>query len=382
MYTRKQALALAKQLRTCPPLSIKQSCRHAEQVEAHNQICPFCTTFLKNEIDVWDDFVQQLESDFSDSMEPPPAAPGQIRKLDTGLGCWKNNYYYTPPDVLILSVDSTIIKVAQVWPDMTLAGPGDLVVPKNLMQGLSELFVETWNIYTLDLSFLGLCTGTVDNKVVEAALKMDEAPDFLPSWAIIPIPLKENDPRQFFRELEIETGYTFASMAVPLLVAHVEKETVPSVLESMITHIKNKIPGIDWDWVPQTIDACLAAIRFPDHALPMSAAEEDIRFITAAYYIFDGENLDGVVPVECRIEHQAPSCDSFSISGVIDAPSMDFTGDQLKGFIKDSTRQTLKACDVHFDPGQQHFMAAFHRPLTADEQFSLVIVHQNAPCDR
>lgn len=378
-YTRKHALALAKQLRTCPPLSIKQSDHHAEQIDAHNRICPFCTTFLKDEIDAWDDFVQHLASDFSDALETPPAAPGQVRKLDPGLGCWKNNYYYTPPDVLILSVDGTIITVAQIWPDMTLAGPGDLVVPRDLMHGLSALFVETWNIYAVDQSFLGPCTGTVENKVVDAVLQMDETPDVLPSWAIVPIPLNENDPRQFFRELEIETGYTFSSMAVPLLVAHVEKETTPATLESMITRIKNKIPDITWDWVPQSIDACLAAVRFPDHVLPMGAAQDDTQYLTAAYYAFDGENLDGVVPVECRIEHKSPSCDPFSISGVVDAPEIDFTGDEFKGFIKDSTNRTLTACDVHVDPGQRRFMAAFHRPLTADEQFCLVILHPNTP---
>lgn len=381
-YTRKQALALAKQLRTCPPLSIKQSDHHAEQIDAHNRICPFCTTFLKDEIEAWDDFVQHLESDFSAALETPPAAPGQIRKLDPDLGCWKNNYYYTPPDVLILSVDGRIITVAQIWPDITLAGPGDLAVPKNLMHGQSELFVESWNIYAVDQSFLGPCTGTVENRVVEAVLQMNEAPDVLPSWAIVPIPLKENDPRQFFRELEIETGYTFASMAVPLLVTHVEKETKPDTLESMITRIKNKIPDIDWDWVPQSIDACLAALRFPDHALPMNAAQDDTRYLTAAYCAFDGENLDSVVPVECRVEHKAPSCDPFSISGVIDAPEFDFTGDEFKGFIKDSTNRTLTACDVHVDPGQRRFMAVFDRPLNAEEHFCLVILHKNASFDR
>lgn len=378
MYTRKQALGLAKQLRTCPPSSIKKSCHHAEQVKAHNQICPFCTTFLKDEIEAWDDFVQQLESDFSTSMETPPAAPGQIRKVDAGLGCWKNNYYYTPPDVLILSVDNTIIKTAQVWPDMTLAGPGDLVVPKNLMHGLSELFVETWNIYSLALSFIGHCTGTVDSTVVEAALKMDDTPDFLPSWAIVPIPLKENDPRQFFRELEVETGFTFASMAVPLLVAHVEKGTVPGALESMITHIKNKISDIGWDWVPQTIDACLAAIRFPDHALPMSAAQDDTQYLTAAYYAFDGNDLMTVQPISCRIVHQSQSCDPFSVSGVIEAGSMDFTGDEFKCYIKDQKHQTLIACNGHFDPGQKFFMAKVDRPLTPDEQLALVILHKSS----
>ena len=378
-YTRKQALALAKQLRTCPPPSIKQSNHHAEQIKAHNRICPFCTTFLKDEIEAWDNFVQHLQSDFSDTLETPPVAPGQIRKSAPGLGCWKNNYYYTPPDVLILSVNDTIITVAQIWPDMTLAGPGDLVIPKNLMRGLPELFVETWNIYALDQSFLGPCTGTVDNKVVDAVLQMDETPDFLPSWAIVPIPLKENDPRQFFRELEIETGYIFSSMAVPLLVAQVEKKTKPDILESMITRIKNKIPDIGWDWVPQSIDACLVAVRFPDHLLPMSAAQDDAQYLTAAYYAFDGENLDVILPVECRIEHQPPSWDPFSISGVVDTPEIDFTGDEVKGFIKNSTSRTLDACDVHFDPGQRRFMAAFHRPLTGDEQFCLVILHSNAP---
>ena len=377
MYTRKQALALAKQFRTCPPTSIKQDSRHAQQVEAHNQICPFCTTFLKEDIDAWDAFIRHLESDFPLTPENPPAAPGQIRKIDPGLACWNDNYYYTPPDVLVLSTDNSIIKVAQIWPDMTLAGPGDLLVPRNLINGLVELFIEPWNIYALDQSFLGPCTGTVDNQVVKAVLQMDEAPDFLPSWAIVPIPFKENDPRQFFRELEVETGYVFASMAMPLLLAHVEEETAADTLESMIARIKTQISDIGWDWVPQTIDACLAAIRFPDHALPMSAAQDDTQYLTAAYYAFDGDELSTVQPMSCRIVHQSRSSDPFSAGGVIEAADIDLTGAEFKCYIKNQTHHTLTMCDGHFDPGKNFFMAKFNRPLSPDEQIALVMLHKN-----
>ena len=384
MYTRKQALTLAKQLRTCPPPAIRQDSQHAEQVDAHNRICPFCTTFLKDEIQAWDDFVRHLASDFSDYLETPPPAPGQIRKLSPGLAHWENNYYYTPPDVLILSTDNIIITVAQIWPDTTLAGLGDLVVPKDLVQGVSELFIETWNIYSLESSFLGPCTGTVDKKVTQAVIQMDENPDFLPEWAIVTIPLKENDPRLFFRELEIETGYTFSAMAVPRLMAQVEhpQQTDAGIIEAVITQIKDKIPGISWDWAPKNIDECLAGVRFPDHALPMAAAEDDTLSITATYYRFDGNELISIEPVKCTIDHKSQSCDPFSVSGVLDTRSIDFNGNELKGFINDLAGRTLTACAVYFDPEQLRFMANFHRPLTANEQFSLVIVHKTATDNR
>lgn len=377
MHTRKQALALARQLRTCPPLKIKQSLAHVDQVAAHNRICPFCTSFLKDDIEAWEIFSQQLESDFPVSGKTLPAASGQIRHLDEGLGCWRNNCFYTPPEVLILSVDGTMVLAAQVWPDVALAGPGDLILPRNMMHGISQLFIETWNIYSLEPSFLGQCSGTVSPEVVDAVLKMDKDQQFLPPWALGSIPLKENDPRIFFREIEVETGYTFASMAVPMRLAQAQAVSIPGTLESMMARIRKKIAGIDWDWVPKSKDACLAALRFPSHALSMSAADDDVKTFTAGYYSFGRDGLLDIAPVQCRIRHEVKPPEPYSVGAVIEAWDLDLSRTEFRCFIKDrQNRQLTTACKCSFNPQGSLFMAEFNRPLAPGEELVLVIVRQ------
>ena len=62
MYTRKQALAIAKQVRTCPPQEVRDNPEHSRENKRHMAICPFCSTEIHEALDacqiltsaVWD----------------------------------------------------------------------------------------------------------------------------------------------------------------------------------------------------------------------------------------------------------------------------------------------------------------------------------------
>jgi hypothetical protein len=376
MYTRKQALALARQLRTCPPLSVKNDRKHEEQLRRHTAICPFCATVLRDEIEALDVLSEKLKTSFSKLPAALAAEPGQVRAVDPGLSCWRDNYFYNPPEVVVLETGpGNMVQVAQIWTDNALAGPGDLVLPDRMRKGFSELFIEPWNIYTLNKSFLGACTGALDPAVIDSVLKMADTPNWRPDWALPPMPMKENDPRIYFRELEIEVGYTFASMAVGTLVSGIETAGFPLELESLITRLKEKFSGIAWDWDPLNVEECLAALRLPSHVLPMAAADRDQKMLTAVYVCVDDRDLVEIHPVQCRIDYTAPPPDPYSVSGVIEDLPDGIPADAFQCRIKESQNKRLSPCTWSWKDEEKRFVAVFDRPLSGDETLVLFIVH-------
>lgn len=376
MYTRKQALALARQLRTCPPLSVKNDRKYEGQVRRHTEICPFCATALKDNLEALDVLSEKLKTTFAKAPAAQAAEPGQVRAVDPGLSCWRDDYFYTAPEVAVIETGpGNMVQVAQIWTDTALAGPGDLVLPDSMMKGFSELFIEPWNIYTLDKSFLGACTGTLDPAVIESVIKMADTPDYQPDWALNPMPMKENDPRIYFRELEIEVGYTFASMAVGTLVSGIQESGFPLELESLITRLKEKFSGISWDWKPRNIEECLAAVRLPSHVLPMAAADQDQKMLTAVYACVDYRDLLEIRPVQCRIDYTVPPPGPFSVSGIIEDLPDGIPADAFQCRIKDNQNRRLQPCDWSWHSEEKRFMAVFDRPLSGDETLVLFIVH-------
>ena len=376
MYTRKQALALARQLRTCPPLSVKNDRKYDGQVRRHTAICPFCATALRDDIEALDILSEKLKTSFAKDPMPPETAPGQIRAIDPGLSCWRDDYFYNSPEVAVLETGpGDMVQVAQIWTDTALAGPGDLVLPDRMMTGFSELFIEPWNIYTLDRSFLGACTGTLDSAVIESVITMADRPDYRPNWALTPMPMKENDPRMYFRALEIEVGYTFASMAVGTLVSQIAGAGCSLELAPRITRLKEKFSGISWDWDPRNVEECLAALRLPAHVLPMAAADRDQKILTAVYVCVDGRDLLDIRPVQCRIDYMAPPPGPYSVSGVIEDLPDGVPADAFQCRIKDCQNKRLSPCTWSWKDEEKRFMAVFDRPLSGDEHLVLFIVH-------
>ncbi|MBV5329969.1 MAG: hypothetical protein JZU65_20480, partial [Chlorobium sp.] len=108
--------------------------------------------------------------------------------------------------VLVLSCpDAGTVLVSQIYGDHALAGPEDVLFANNL-QG----FAEPWNCYTLMRDDLGILLGEVDATVVSTILVQAKRTD---------APLQFGSLLWFFRQMEVETGYYFASHAGNRLMA-------------------------------------------------------------------------------------------------------------------------------------------------------------------
>ena len=383
MYTRKQALALAKQFRTCPPPFIRNHPDFKAENANHLKICPFCATGFTHGVPHWQALSESFQQQFSAARKHPSVLPGQIRQVRIELGCWRNDLYYNPPLVVVLkeAVDEIAhgVQVAQVWQDMALASPGDLIVSGDLITGFEALFIETWNVYTLRKSDLGACLGGVDSQVVAGALKMKEDPEHLPDLARRALPLTNEDPRQYFQRLEIETGYTFAAMAAAALMGEETRAAFfTASATALVKAIKNCIPTIDWDWVPDTVEECLACLKFPPEYTTLSAADADYEKTDAVYLKLKNGAMDEIKPVECIIHHAEARSDGYTVNGEIPGLPDDLDPDAFQCHIKTTGEKALFPGRFSWDKQGKYFMADFDRPLKSHEKISITIVHDAA----
>ncbi len=88
MYSRKNALMHARQIRTCPPLSMAQNADFADQVARHRDICPHCPAapleFVEKIVDVRPDRVPRTDI---------PVEAGQLRYLNARQARWRDDFF-------------------------------------------------------------------------------------------------------------------------------------------------------------------------------------------------------------------------------------------------------------------------------------------------
>ena len=211
MYSRKLALTLAKQYRTCPAPVVRDDPSQRLEYERHLAICPYCSMQRVEEREAWIVLSKELEDLFADEKEHEQkemVCPGQFRFLRKDLAIWREGLFYNPPMVLVLEKTGVIsddVLVSQIYHDISLAGPGDLVL-KDRQTPVGDLFIESWNLYTLKAADLGESLGSVPPEIINAARSFEKQPDAYPDWAILPRPFAENDSRIYFRELENRSG--------------------------------------------------------------------------------------------------------------------------------------------------------------------------------
>ena len=283
MHSRKLALSLAKQLRTCPPPYIRKSTSHAAFVQQHIALCPYCSSGLEEDEVLWDILAKRIVEPSTVPRADPyetAVSTGQLRNIRMDLGAWRDGFFYTPPCILVLDADNAIpggIAVAQTYSDISLAAPGDLILSAE-QTGADGLFVECWNRYTLTDEYLDAVVGQVDSEVVQAATAIEKDPSALPGWAALPKPIAENDPRTYFRELEVEVGYTFASRAVGELLSILEEPGVHLAYSSPVKTqeaIRKILPGVSWPRKPGTNEEALLTVILPSEQYRKAASSDD-----------------------------------------------------------------------------------------------------------
>lgn len=329
MQNRRVLLAQAKQFRTCPPDEIKSDPRYKQQMKNHYKICPFCG-YPDDEDLHWNRLMEKLKSILGTAEKSLPlnvVEPGQLRYVSPGSGLWRDALFYPPPLALIIKVESEIsdeIWVAQTWFDTYMAGPGDLILSAG-QTDFMDLFIQCWNIYTLKASNMGECLGKVDAEIVDDVLKMDINPEYLPEWAILPAPFAPDDPRHYFRKLEVEVGYTFSSMAVEALMNEYENtdESAAEVRVSNLAYgspedVKMAIialePATQWPIDQMTIEQVLVLAEYQ-----RAASDDHDVFHINLFQVHNGVIKNFYpIPVETLVDLKTKDAVEFSgeISGV------------------------------------------------------------------
>lgn len=221
MFSRKTALARAKQYRTCPwPSHARHHPSYKEYLQQHLDICPYCSTSLvMEEIGHWEQLTEQLRDAFSDPVsDQDDILPGQLRYIRSDSGVWRDRYFYTPPLVLVVKDAgySDRVIVAQTYHDILMAGPGDLILTPEQTETDDELFVESGNTFIVEFRKLATLVGKVAPNIINAVRNLGEDAEAYPSWALRPRPITEYDPRVYFRELEAEVIAVWGNLFHPL----------------------------------------------------------------------------------------------------------------------------------------------------------------------
>jgi hypothetical protein len=384
MYSRKMALSLARQIRRCPPPAVIKDPSQADQVEHHLAVCPHCAEESMAELDA----SQRLAEKILDARKAPaavpgiPAARGQVRYLSSRLGGWRDGFYCNPPVVLVLEVMGVVadeIRVAQVYDDPVLAGPGDLILDAGRTGGAGELFVECWNTYTSRAEHLGSFLGQVSPDTVEAVTTMAENPEMTPDWAMMPFPMTEDGPRQYFRRLEVEVAYTFASQAAGELMAALEQAPVKLVYESpesLRQAIEKKVPGIRFPGSTRSHEDLLACAQFPMEMLRFAAADSVSRTITGSRVVFMEGELDRFenLRIELYPVHESAR-GTVSFSGKFPVDRQNGPPVEVLFRFIDSDDTVLEPVDAHWDGETGHFTVEFSTVSADWKNLRMAIVY-------
>jgi len=386
MYSRKLSLTQARQYRTCPPPDIAKDPLHEEFFRRHLSICPYCISKENEGLKPWAGLTEMLKDSFSDGRpvsEKAEVVPGQLRFVKSELGTWHQGYYYNPPCILVLEKSNVIsddLQAAQIYHDIALAAPGDLIIKKEY-SAIGDLFVECWNTYTLKFDYLGPVIGEVSPEIVEAVKKMEEEPEVIPEWAMFPRPLTDHDPRIYFRELEVEVGYNFACRAAEELMAELEGsdlELVYSTAGEVLDEIKAMNPDIMLAVKPATLEEALVAPQFPSDRYALAASDDDRQRFALNLVLVEGGRIKSFQPLQGEILQKTVTPQGRAIGGrVFNLPER-LVDSIVLCFLQLERETLLPAESTGWDETTGAFLAEFDiQDTEAGELKMAVIYHQS-----
>jgi hypothetical protein len=424
MHKRNIALARAQRFRTCPPPDMAADPSQEQNYRRHLAICPFCVERGAQEADhalAWQKLADALAERLPSQPEggspvrrPKAGLPvpwpqtGQLRRLRAELGRWREGFYYTPPCVLVVDAGFSIspdashleppagdapaersdaIWVAQTYHDITLAAPGDLILTAE-QTGSEELLVECWNTYTLKVNDLGPVEGTVSPEIIAAVRKLapvcvqrtgradPEAEGH--DWIRVPRPLMDNDPRIYFRELEVEVGYTFAAVAASKLMAALEQPALelnyPSA-DDLKTDMGKILPGIAWPKAARSLDQILTAAMVPPEYYSLAASPEPGQLHLLKLISLDAGRVRAVDFGQAHIIMQKVRSGSLTISGRVLEPTTYRRGSRLLCFLE-TDESILRAPDrLSWDPVDQTLVATFSNLPRTEAKLHLAVLY-------
>jgi hypothetical protein len=264
------AWQIARQVRGCPPDKHVLTDTVGEKLAAHFEMCDFCTDFRLSGpgTEAMVEVAKHLKQ-HSDLPSDQSPEKGQIWSVKESLAGWgPKKLFYNPSLVLVLAANRElggVVRVAQVYDDPRLVGPGDVLLGENL-------FAESWNTYTLRENHLERLVAVVSLDMVATVVAIED--EVFPS-------LEEHSPLKAFRRLELEVGAFFSIRAVSELLAQSHPSIKDRLLtrfgdeDSVIKKIRGTQPRILWPLKPLPLVDALALARLPEDELPLAAAGEE-----------------------------------------------------------------------------------------------------------
>lgn len=359
MNSRKHALALARRFRTCPPSTAASLPESDAQMAAHRRRCPLCADLGHDA--PWELIARRIAelNPASPEVSSTIPAPGQLAPIAPRLAHWRDDLFYRPPLVLVLSVCERLagaVQVAQVYHDVLLAGPGDLIVEDPVL-GVDSFFIECWNRYTLRREDLAAPLAVLPETVVQAADAMGRDPSALPAWAPLPVALTdENDPRLAFRRMEVEVGFVFASAAAADLVDRIAPDGPGLASADEVQEgLRRLVPGVRWGFLPTDAEAILAVAELPPDFYPLAAAGGEVAIWGRRVDLVKGGAVR-IHPVTPRLEHVEPLAENRTgLSGRLDAVSRPGRRTKLLAALILPTQPSVRCDIVDWDPRTGNF---------------------------
>jgi hypothetical protein len=385
MLSRKIALKQARQYRSCPPPHVFEDARQQEKLKQHLRICPYCEDpSALEERKSWAELTRRLQQrlkTFESGPLPEMIQPGQIRFIKPQLAHWQENRYYNPPCVLVTEVSpgkTDRITVAQIYHDTALAGPGDLILSE-AQTGCFELFVECWHTYSYRAGDLGPPLGAVDAAILEAVTQMKKDPDTLPDWALLPMPMKEHDPRLYFRELEVEVGFAFASRAVAEIMAEMEQpRLVYETVGDLEQAIQKSAKVIRFPRRTAGLEETLAAAKFPPEAYAKAAAapdDERERIPANLVVLFNGK-IKEFKPIQGIITARTHGKDALSVGGAFPALPALGTDPRLACFYWSKATGAMVPDAMHWEVMTGTFFAKFKVDTPGEGTLEFALIYE------
>lgn len=381
MHSRKLGLFLARRFRTCPPPEIIGDPALSERLEEHRRICPVCAVREAGEdAALWSDLKEALAQVLeAPSVSPEPPLAGELR-LAAEEGRWRDGLYYNPPLVLVLEVigaPAEEVLVAQSYFDPSLAGPGDLILPQGAAP-FEHLFIEPWNTYTLIGRDMGPAVARVDQSIISAVEALDTDPQAYPAWAPRPRPIEPEDPRAYFREMEVEAGYTFAWSAAEEIAALVEDRAGPldeisprRVREAM----ERRVPGVTWTGEPETARQAVALARLPADVLPLAAADSLTEQAPVTVVTVSDEDLVEVETTLCTLALESRTDGAWEVSGRIHKPASAKGRAQLLSYYEAKDGSVIEPEECDWDEETGDFFLRFSVKDPREGRLALALVY-------
>lgn len=286
----------AWRMRCCPPDALLFG-KNTRELQRHLRTCPWCS----------EERQQHLTETFSFPEIKPTRektklpSPGELWSLKQELGGWgPKNRYYAPPLVVIIASHKHSVEVCQTYGDTQLAGEDDLEFESNKIG-----FCQPWNRYTLRLEDLASCFGAVfssiDQRFFTAGKKQEQ-------------PFETGSLLWFFRQMEVETGFFFATKAVATLMNQYENN-IQTVAQQLKKHGLN-LPK----QLPDTLHDLVLKIKIPDEMLPMAAADKEAPQEYGLLLTLENNTVSAPEFIGLHISHWQREGPLLHVSGSFSSP--------------------------------------------------------------